>query len=190
MLMPQASCCGVVAVGVYSLIATMPQLVLLLCNIPSPHNAQTTLPRCGSSQQFYIICYKKRTSGSFHNCRSPSRNKFCKTTLYNCLVDYARPAEQHAKTTNVRSRREVTAGCCVTRHRRCVADLATSQPYLYEVLGDKADTMDAQHLRHTIHKTSHPSRHRSVIVFTEIKKNERESHDCRSPSRNKFCKNY
>ena len=26
----------------------------------------------------------------------------------------------------------------------------------------------------------------AVIVFTEIKKNERESPDCRSPSRNKF----
>ena len=28
----------------------------------------------------------------------------------------------------------------------------------------------------------------AVIVFTEIKKNERKSLDCRSPSRNKFCK--
>ena len=79
-------------------------------------------------------------------------------------------AEHHLETTNVRSRREVTVGCCVAQHRRCVADWATSQPYLYEMLGDKADTMDAQHLRHTIHKTSHPSRHRSVIVFTEHKK--------------------
>jgi hypothetical protein len=51
-----------------------------------------------------------------------------------------------------------------------VADLATSQPYLYEVLGAKADTIYAEHLRHTLYKISHPSRHRSVIVFTEIKK--------------------
>jgi hypothetical protein len=51
-----------------------------------------------------------------------------------------------------------------------VADLATSQPYLYEVLGAKADTIDAEHLRHTLNKISHPSRHRSVIVFTDIKK--------------------
>jgi hypothetical protein len=51
-----------------------------------------------------------------------------------------------------------------------VADLATGQPYLYEVLGGKADTIDAEHLRHTNHKTSYPSRHRIVIVFTEIKK--------------------
>ena len=59
---------------------------------------------------------------------------------------------------------------CVAKHRRCVADLATSQPYLYEVLGGKADTIDAEHLRHTLYKISHPSRHRSVIVFYSIKK--------------------
>ena len=64
----------------------------------------------------------------------------------------------------------MTAGCCVAQHRKCVADWATSQPYLYEVLGGKADTMDAQHLRHTRHKISHPSCHRTVIVFTEHKK--------------------
>ena len=64
----------------------------------------------------------------------------------------------------------MTAVQCVAQHRRCVADLATSQPYLYEVLGGKADTIDAEHLRPTLHKTSHPSRHRSVIVFTDIKK--------------------
>lgn len=125
----------------------------------------------------------KRNRREFHNCRLFSRNKFCKTI-------YVERSGTPIETTNVRSRREVTAGCCVAQRRRCVADWATSQPYLYEMLGDKADPMDAQHLRHTIHKTSHPSRHRSVIVFTEIKKNERESHDCRSPSRNKFCKNY
>ena len=51
-----------------------------------------------------------------------------------------------------------------------MADLATSQPYLYEVLGGKTDTIDAEHLRHSPYKISHPSRHRSVIVFTEIKK--------------------
>ena len=47
------------------------------------------------------------------------------------------------ETTNVRRRREVTAGCCVAQQRWCVADLATSQPYLYGVLGGKSDTMDA-----------------------------------------------
>ena len=74
------------------------------------------------------------------------------------------------ETTNVRSRREVTAVWSVARHRRCVADLATSQPYLYEQLGDKAATLDAEHLRHTLHKISYPSRHRIVIVFTDINK--------------------
>ena len=58
----------------------------------------------------------------------------------------------------------------MAQHRRCVADLATSQPYVYEVLGGKADTIDAEHLRHIPYKISHPSRHRIVIVFTEIKK--------------------
>ena len=33
-----------------------------------------------------------------------------------------------------------------------------------------ADTIDAEHLRHIPYKISHPSRHRIVIVFTEIKK--------------------
>ena len=56
----------------------------------------------------------------------------------------------------------------MAQHRRCVADLATSQPYLYEVLGGKADTIDEEHLRHTLYKISHPSRHRSVIVFTGL----------------------
>ena len=79
-------------------------------------------------------------------------------------------AIHHIETTNVRSRREVTAGWCVAQYRRCVADLATSQPYLYEVLGDKADTIDAEHLRHTLYKISHPSRHRIVIVLQNIKK--------------------
>jgi hypothetical protein len=51
-----------------------------------------------------------------------------------------------------------------------VADLATSRPYLYEVLGGKADTIDAEHLHHTLHKISYPSRHRIVIVFTDINK--------------------
>ena len=50
-----------------------------------------------------------------------------------------------------------------------MADLATSQPYLYEVLGGKADTIDVKHLRHTLYKISHPSRHRSVIVLQNIK---------------------
>ena len=76
----------------------------------------------------------------------------------------------------------------VAQHRRCVADLATSQPYLYEVLGGKADTIDAEHLRHTNHKTSHPSRHRIVIVFTEIKNSREVSRDSSLCSRNKFCK--
>ena len=104
-----------------------------------------------------------RTSGSFRNCRSPSRNKFCKTTLLSV-------AQYLIETTNVRRRREVTAVWSVAQHRRCVADLATSQPYLYEELGGKADTMEAKHQRHIPHKTSHPSRHRIVIVFTEIEK--------------------
>ena len=64
----------------------------------------------------------------------------------------------------------MTAVWCVAQHRRCVADLAPSQPYVYEELGGKADTIDAEHLHHTLHKTSHPSRHRIVIVFTDIKK--------------------
>ena len=38
------------------------------------------------------------------------------------------------------------------------------------MLGGKADTIDAEHLRHIPYKISHPSRHRIVIVFTEIKK--------------------
>ena len=45
MVVPKASGCGVVAEGVYSLLATMPQHVLLHSNMPSPHHSQTTLPR-------------------------------------------------------------------------------------------------------------------------------------------------
>ena len=56
----------------------------------------------------------------------------------------------------------------MAQHRRCVADLATSEPYLYEVLVGKSDTIDVEHLRHTLYKISHPSRHRSVIVFTSL----------------------
>lgn len=71
----------------------------------------------------------------FHNCRLFSRNKFINT--------FVERSGTPLETTNVRSRREETEGCCVARHRRCVADLATSLPYLYEVLGGKSDTLDA-----------------------------------------------
>ena len=53
MVVPKASGCGVVAEGVYSLLATMPQLVILHSNMPSPQNSQTTLPRRENRQEFF-----------------------------------------------------------------------------------------------------------------------------------------
>ena len=52
MVVPKASGCGVVAEGVYSLLATMPQLVILHSNMPSPQNSQVTLPRRENRQYF------------------------------------------------------------------------------------------------------------------------------------------
>ena len=85
----------------------------------------------------------------------------------------------------------MTAVWSVAQHRRCVADLATSLPYLYEVLGGKADTIDVKHQHHTLFADKSAEAHKLKGVFTEIdKSNRRESHDCRLYSRNKFCKNY
>ena len=108
------------------------------------------------------LAYKKVIGGSLTTAAYTPETSSVKLLLYGRAI-------HHIETTNVRRRREVTAGWCVAQHRRCVADLATSQPYLYEVLGGKADTLDAEHLRLTLHKTSHPSRHRIVIVLQNIK---------------------
>ena len=61
MEMPKASDCGVVAVGVRSLLATMPQLVILHSNMPSPQNSQTTLPHRENRHSFTE--YKKGRAG-------------------------------------------------------------------------------------------------------------------------------
>ena len=37
------------------------------------------------------------------------------------------------------------------------------------MLGGKADTIDAEHLRHTLYKINHPSRHRIVRSLQNIK---------------------
>jgi hypothetical protein len=81
----------------------------------------------------------------------------------------------------------------VAQHRRCVADLATSEPYLYEVLVGKSDTIDARasvpHTKQDKSSEPPPKRH-SFYRFVSGKNNRRVSHDSRLCSRNKFCKNY
>ena len=188
--MPKASSCGIMTMG--SLLTESHNATV--CCVAQQYTIATELADNSAtpweqSQFFSEFPIKKAIGGSLTTAAyTPETKSIQNLCIASYIINFL--SGLHIKTTNVRSRREVTAEWCVAQHRRCVADLATSQSYIYEVLGAKADTIDAEHLRHTLYKISHPSRHRSVIVFTEINKNERESLDCRSPSRNKFCKNY
>ena len=67
-----------------------------------------------------------------------------------------------------------------------MADLATSEPYLYEVLVGKSDTIDARasvpHTKQDKSSEPPPKRH----SFTEYKSNREVSRDSSLYSRNKF----